>query len=121
MAFSGDTGVGPALQSLLIENMDQLVSVGTTSIKDASSIAVTVISGFFAAAFKITITFVISIFFSIEKKKVIHFIGSISGHTARTELVLKKLYRKLGSWLEGQILLCITVGLLTWFGLIILA
>ncbi|USN56131.1 MAG: AI-2E family transporter [Candidatus Peribacteria bacterium] len=56
-------------------------------------------------------TFVLAIFFSIEKKKVITFLAHISGQVKYTELKLLKLYRKLGFWLEGQLVLCVAIGI----------
>jgi hypothetical protein len=56
---------------------------------------VTIVGGFFAAIFQVTIVFVLSIFFTIEKNKVISFLAKASGHVTYTRLKLLKLYRKL--------------------------
>jgi hypothetical protein len=56
---------------------------------------VTVLTVFFSAIIQIGITFVLAIFFSIEKNNVITFLARVSGQVKYTELKLLKLYRKL--------------------------
>lgn len=117
--LANDTWWG-SLQDLILSNVSQLVSLGTSSIKDAWWIAVNIVSSFFAAIFQVSIVFVCAIFFTIEKDKVIHLLATMSKSVTKTELLLLKLYRKLWFWLEWQLILCVAVGLMVRVGLTIL-
>jgi len=66
------------VQNALVNNASQIIGTGTEYIKNAGSVAVTVVSGLFTGIFKFTITFVMAVFFSIEKEKVITVIANIS-------------------------------------------
>ncbi len=108
------------IQSAIVSNVDRLVSLWTTSIKDAGNLVVTVITSFFGVTMQLFFVVILSIFFSLEKKKVIHFIAEVSGHVERTELILMKLYRKLGFWLKWQVILSTCIWFLVLVGLHIL-
>lgn len=110
-----------AVQTVLMSNIDQLVSFWSSTIKDAGGVVVTMLTWFFAVAVQIALVFVLSIFFSIEKKKVIHLLAKATWHVERTELVLMKLYRKLWLRLKGQAVLCLTIFIMVWIGLNILS
>lgn len=109
------------LQQALVQNMTELISVGTSYIKNAGNVAVIVLGGFFSAILQVFLVFILSIFFTIEKEKVISFLAHISGRAKYTELKLLKLYRKLGFRLEGQLILCFAIGIIVWVGLIVLS
>lgn len=102
-----------SLQQWIVNNISQIVSVWGSSLKDAWSIAVSIVTWFFAWIFQVSLVFVCAIFFSIEKENVIHFLSNVSTNAIRTELVVLKLYRKLGNRLQGQLILCLAVGILT--------
>ena len=108
------------IQSAIVSNVDRLVSLWTTSIKDAGNLVVTVITSFFGVTMQLFFVVILFIFFSLEKKKVIHFIAEVSGHVERTELILMKLYRKLGFWLKWQVILSTCIWFLVLVGLHIL-
>jgi predicted PurR-regulated permease PerM len=82
-------------QESLLENMSQIVSLGSDYISNAGSLAVSIVTSFFSAFVQISIVFVVAVFFSIEKDEVIHFLARMSGRVQHTELKLKKLYTKL--------------------------
>ncbi len=111
---------GASFQQALLQNMTQLVTVGSSYIKNASSIAFIVLGGFFSAILQVFLVFILSIFFTIEKERVIRFLARISGRAKYTELKLLKLNRKLGFWLEGQLILCLAIGIIVWLWLVIL-
>lgn len=119
------TNVRDTIQSGILNNVSQLVTLGSSYIKNASSLAVSIVGGFFSAIAQMGIVLTLSVFFSIEKEKVIDFMARASGSTTYAELKLQKLYKKLGFWLEGQLLLCLSIFLasglvfvvLWWFGI----
>lgn len=98
-----------SIQAGILANVDQLVSFWTSSLKDAGNIVVTLLTTLFSTTIQMFLVFVMSIFFSIEKDRVIHLLAKWSGHVQRTELVLMKLYRKLGLRLRGQWILCLSI------------
>ena len=108
-------------QDAITNNIQQIVTFGSSSLRDAGSVVVTILSWFFSAAFQMGIVLILSVFFSIEKTSVIRAIGSISGQTTRVELLMVKLYRRLGYWLKGQLLLCLAIWIMVFTGLQIAA
>jgi len=67
-----------SLQNTLLNNTSQLVSLGTSYIKGASDVAIALVSGFLTTLVQMSIMLTLSVFFSIEKNKVISFISRIS-------------------------------------------
>lgn len=117
--------VRDTIQAGILSNTSQIISVWTSYIRGAGDLAVSVVSGLFATLFQLSIVLVMAVFFSIEKNKVIRFISRVSWSALYTELKLKKLYKKLGFWLEGQLILWLAVFsmffvwlmILSWFGI----
>lgn len=109
-----------SVQSSIVENISQIVSIWSNYITNAGSFAVSVVAWFFSAFVQVSIVFIVAIFFTIEKKEVIHFISRVSWDVTYTELKLKKLYSKLWFWLQWQLLLCVIIALMVWLWLTIL-
>lgn len=109
-----------ALQQSLSENMGQLVSIGTSSLGDASGFVVALIAWVFSTVAQWAIVLVCSIFFSLEKRRVVSVIASVAQESEKLENVLLRLYDKLWSWLKGQLILCLSIGVMAWVWLIIL-
>lgn len=109
-----------ALQKNLTENLSQLVSVWTTSIGDASTFVVRVLGWFFSALIQASIVVVMAVFFSLEKRVVIISVSSFARNSEKLERVLHRLYHRLGAWLKGQLILCISIGVMAWVGLLLL-
>jgi predicted PurR-regulated permease PerM len=112
--------VGVALQQSLSENMGQLVSIGTSSLGDASGFVVALIAWVFSTVAQWAIVLVCSVFFSLEKRRVVSVIASVAQESEKLENVLLRLYDKLWSWLKGQLILCLSIGVMAWVWLIIL-
>lgn len=108
------------VQNALIDNASQIVGAWSSYIKNAGGVAVAIVGWFFTGIFKFTITFVMAVFFSLEKEKVITVIANVSWRAKYTKLKLLKLYKKLGYWLKGQFILCVCIGVAVWIGLTIL-
>lgn len=116
--FEGEAGVGSAIQTALVTNVDQLVSFWTSSLRDAWNIVVSLLSGFFSVAFQFVVVFVLSVFFSLEKDRVMHLIAQVSGQVERTELLLMKVYRKLWLWLKWQAVLSLIIFVMVYLWLL---
>jgi len=110
-----------SIQWSIIDNISQIVSIWSNYITNAGSFAVSIVAWFFSAFVQVSIVFIVAIFFTIEKAKVIHFLARMSGRMEYTELKLKKLYRKLWFWLQWQLLLCVIIAILVGVWLTILS
>lgn len=114
-----------SVQWSIVENISQIVSIWSNYITNAGSFAVSIVAWFFSAFVQVSIVFIVAIFFTIEKDKVIHFLARMSWRMHYTELKFKKLYRKLWFWLQWQLLLCVIIAILvgiwltilSWFGI----
>lgn len=109
--------LGIALQQNLSENIWQIVTIGTSTIGDASSFVVSVVTGVFTTFVQTSIIVVLAVFFSLEKRNVITCVASFSKKSEKLERVLLRLYTKLGSWLKWQLILCFSIGIMAWLGL----
>lgn len=101
------------LQANIQSNIAQIINAGSTYATNIGNTAVTVVTTFFSALFRISLVMTMSILFSIEKEPVIAFIASMAG--SRREyytLKIHKLYKKLGFWLKSQMLLCVYIGIM---------
>lgn len=88
------------IQNALDDHMSQLISVGSSSIKSAGSVAVSVINAVFDTLIEIVLVMTIAVFFSLEKNAVNSFLGRVSGRPVYVHHQLQKLSEKLGLWLE---------------------
>lgn len=125
--FIGQAGDGwwmSLVQSVVSENISQIVSVGGESLKSAWSLAVNLVDGVLSALAKVILVMTIAVFFSLERTSVFTFISKLTKKPARTYATLQQLSMKLWVWLEGQLLLCIIIWLcvacglwvISWFG-----
>ena len=110
-----------SLQSTLIENISEIVTLGSSYIKNAGDFAVTLLTNTFSALFQIAIALTVAVFGSIEKEWVSKFIASLSSTPHHMEKTVKGLYDRLWNRLVGQLLLCLSVALLVWIWLFVLS
>lgn len=109
------------IENGVLNNVSQIVTLWSTYIKNASTLAVAIVGGFFSALVQMGIVLTLSVFFSIEKQTVIDFLARMSGATAYTEIKLQKLYKKLWFRLEGQLILCLSIFIASGLAFIILS
>lgn len=109
------------LQSVVTDNMSQIATVGGESLKSAWSLAVSIVNGTFSVLIQIVLVLTIAIFFSVERKAVFVFIAKLTNKPARTYKILQHLSTKLWVWLEGQLLLCLIIGVCVLCGLRLLS
>ena len=118
--FLDSTDVRDSMQQTLEDNISQIIGTGTTYIKNAWDFAVWLLTGTFSAMFKIFVVFMVAIFYTLEREKVIWVISSFSSTPAYMTSMLYRLYDKLGSWLVWQLLLSVAVWVLVavWLNII---
>ncbi|MDP2669671.1 MAG: AI-2E family transporter [bacterium] len=117
---TADQGWVDLLQTTLSNNLNQFISLGSSGLKSAGSLAVSLVNGFFNIFIKVIIVLTIAVFFSLEKIKVIRFISSMTKYPYQTAEKLETLYTKLGHRLEAQLLLSIIIGVLVALGLVVI-
>jgi predicted PurR-regulated permease PerM len=86
------------------------------------STAFTIISSTFSGAFVAITTMVISLYFSLEKPKLISDLAHLFNREKTEEIkaFFHELDNQLGNWIRGEIILMLTIGSLTFFALIIM-
>lgn len=109
-----------ALQKNITENLSQLVSLWSSSIGDASTFVVNVLWWIFSVLVQASIVLVMAVFFSLEKRVVIISIASFARNSEKLENVLHRLYHRLWAWLKWQLILCISIWVMAWVGLLLL-
>lgn len=114
ISYIQDPQVVLAIQDALQKNISQIVSIWNTFIKNVWYFVVNIITSFFSWLFQIILVFVLSFFFSLEKDWVIAFFDKIWDKQWLVSLKLKKVYKKLGFWLKGQLLLSLYIWFVVW-------
>ncbi len=110
-----------SVQMSIQENISQIINVGSSYATDIGNKAVNFLTGFFSALFQIWIVFTLSVFFSIEKEKMIVFLATLWGsRKSYYQLKIEKLYKKLWFWLKSQFFLSIYIGVMVYIFLWIL-
>lgn len=101
------------LQTNIQSNISQIVTTWTSYVTNLWWFAVKLVTGIFTTIAQALILFVLAIFFSVEKEKVIYFISSLAW-TKRNHMYVKlqKMYAKLWLRLKGQVIVCLYVGFL---------
>lgn len=118
----GDPAFNATIQNDLQNNISQLVGIGTSYAQNIGNIAVSLVSWFVSFITQLTIVVVLAVLFSIEKKLVMRFVSWLRGKEDYNFAYAKldRIYKKLGLWLKGQLLLCVLIGLLVFVALHVL-
>lgn len=111
------------LQSILTQNISDIISISSNYIGNVWSIAVWFVSNIFEIIFKIWLCSILSIFFSIEKENLIHFASSLAPSHKQWYVtgVIYHLYDTMWLRLKWQLALCILISIVVGIFLGILA
>ena len=110
------------IQLKLQDNISQIVWTSTEYAKTLWSLAASFIVWFFSVLWKVIFILTLSVLFSIEKSSVIKFIGNLGGKRKEyLQIKLERLYKKLGLWLKGQLLLCLFIALAMLISLVVMS
>lgn len=84
--------------------------------------AFTIVSSTFSGAFVAITTMVISLYFSLEKPRVIDGLAKFSSKKRAEEIkdFFNEMDAQLGNWIRGEMILMTVIGLMTFLGLIVL-
>lgn len=120
VGFLDTTNVWDSMQATLSNNISQIIGMGTSYIKNAGDFAVSLLTGTFSALFQIFIVFMIAIFCTLERDKVVWVISSFSSSPGYVTNNIHRLYDKLWNRLVWQLLLSVVVWVLVaiWLNII---
>lgn len=116
-------------QTNIMNNISSLISMGSTYASNVGSMALSALGSIFSVIGQVAIVLTIAIFFSIEKEHVVRFVVH---HTSNRATTMQKMahnvdifYKKMGTWLKTQFLLCmfiftvvfVVLHIASWFGM----
>lgn len=108
--------VGEALSSAdILKNL-------SSTIGDSTGGALTTLSAFFGGVASFVLIFVFAIYFSVQETGVDDFLRIVTPvrHQVYVLNLWKRSQEKIGKWMQGQIVLAVIVGILSYLGLMIL-
>lgn len=120
LMYSNNPDIANQIREFIMVNISSIVQNSAEYMKNISSFAINTIWSFFSIITQIFMVFVLAIFFSFEKDKVVYTIATLSQTPKKTALKLKKLYYQLWEWLKGQVLLWLFIWLAVYLWLITL-
>jgi predicted PurR-regulated permease PerM len=99
-------------------NLSEVITSGFSLIgRNAISLTTKVFSG----VFSLFAILVLGFYFLLDYGRLRDFLASLAGKKKERGIVLiDEINKKLGFWLKGQSILCLTIGVVTWAGLTIL-
>lgn len=119
LTYLSDEWIGLQIQTAINENLSNFINISKNLGERAGTFVVNAISWFFSSMAKIGIVLILAAFFSIEKDNTVSFLAWIAGPTHRHywQLKLQLLYKKLGQWLNSQLIVSLFIWTLVYIGL----
>lgn len=111
LSYLNDPQLASDIKSFIASNISSIIQHSWSYMKNISSFAFSTIWWIFWVLSQLWIIFILAIFFSFEKDKVVYTIATLSRRPKKTANKMKKLYFQLWEWLKWQVLL----GLFIWF------
>lgn len=123
LSSMNDPTIVNSLQDKLQANISQIVSLGTSYVRQIWNLAVSFVWSFFNFVTQSSIVLTLSVLFSISKDSVVSFISSIWGEKKRQyiKMKLERIYKKLWIRLESQLLLCVFIWLTMYLSFLLLS
>ncbi len=114
--------------NLIFPNLPSTISVGdligyaTEALTEFSGGVFGTVSGFFGGIVSLVLMFVISFYLSVREDGVGEFLSIITPvkHEAYVKGLWRRSQNKIGKWMQGQLILALIVGVLTYFALLVL-
>lgn len=119
-AFTGAQAVFPELPATI--SVGDVIGYFTESLATFSGGAFGTVTGFFGGIISLILMFVISFYLSVREDGVGEFLAIVTPvkHEAYVKDLWKRSERKIGKWMQGQLLLAVIVGFLTYLALLVL-
>ncbi len=115
--YVSDPEIATKLTTVLSENISNLAQKIWIYFSSISNFAINIITSIFSILSQIILVFILSIFFSFEKDKVVYTISQLTDEPRKTWKKLAKLYLQLWEWLKWQLLLCAFIWIATYIWL----
>ncbi len=119
--LSQTTVLYQSMQDSLVANMSSIVSLWSSYTWQITNIAVNIVGSLFGILGQMGFVVTIAIFCSIEKDTILRVIDQYAGHDSLVFFHIDLLYKKLGSWLKSQFLLCVYIWLIVYVWLWVLS
>lgn len=115
---SGQVNAGESQAQSILDTLFAFRS----AFSDASGGAVRIVSTFFGGIFALVLVIVLSFYFAIQDTGVDDFIRLVTPHKHEDYMVglWLRAKKKIGLWMQGQLLLSLIVGIIVYLGLLIL-
>jgi len=115
--YVSDPEIATKLTTALSENVSNLAQKMGNYFSSISNFAINTVASIFSILSQIVMVFILSVFFSFEKDRVVYTISHLTDQPRKTWKKLAKLYLQLGAWLKWQLLLCVFIWVSTYVGL----
>lgn len=115
--YVSDPEIATKLTTALSENISNLAQKIGVYFSSISNFAINIIASIFSIFSQIIMVFILSVFFSFEKDRVVYTISQLTDQPKKTGKKLAKLYLQLWEWLKWQLLLCIFIWVSTYIWL----
>jgi predicted PurR-regulated permease PerM len=118
-AFSYVSGTG---QDQVAASMQQGLQSLSANLAQATTSLLSTVIGIFGGILQFIVLLTVAFYLVIEEDGITRFIRSVtpSAYQPYVTQMMRRLKVKLGSWLRGQLLLMLIIGVLTYIGLVIL-
>jgi len=112
LTLIADSQIEWAVQQFLQQNMTNLLAFGRAYVPEVGNLILLFVEKFIWFLIDFSLVFVLAVLCSVEKPAVARFLASLWGkkHASYRQRKVELLYKKLGSWLKWQFILCIFIG-----------
>jgi len=119
-AFTSARTLFPELPSTIA--VGDIISIATDSISTFSGGVLGTVSGFFGGIISLILMLVIAFYLSVRENGVGEFLAIITPlkHEAYVKDLWRRSERKIGKWMQGQLILAVIVGLMVYVSLLLL-
>ena len=107
------------IQNSLNQNLTQIVQTGSKYVSNVGWIVVNILQSVFSWLFQIILVIIMSVFFSVDKNGVVNFFSSFFNNKQYAAVKIEKMYKKLGYWFKGQMILGFFIWIVSFIGLTI--
>jgi len=121
--YFGESDVLVQVQSVLQENLAEIISVGKGYVQVFGSVIVNFVAWFASMIIDFTLFMTLAVLFSLEKDSVMKFLANISGagNYALTHMKLERMYKKLGIWLKARLALSLFIAIAMWLAMVVMS
>lgn len=104
------------IQKTLVTNISNIITMTKWSAGEVLNWFFIFLNWFISFLTNFSIVFVLAVLCSVEKDSIVHFFARLGSKQTREKRIhtIDTIYRKLGSWLRAQFVLCVFIWCTTW-------